>query len=109
MRRMIVRRSNRANPWTPQGFERYAAHYPRTAWQAVAAADDLTQDFIARWQAADVNAANGMGAPHGARTVAITPGLFSEFLPRALAPAVRALTAAGFRVIRTRARSRYGV
>src|SRR5690606_4361951 len=109
MRRMIVRRSNRANPWTPQGFERYAAHYPRTAWDAVPAASDLTQDFIARWQAADGSVTNGVRAAHGVRTVAITPGLFSEFLPRALAPAVRALTAAGFRVIRTRARSRYGV
>lgn len=100
---MIVRRSNRANPWTPQGFERYAAYYPRTAWPPVAEAYDLTRDFIARWQAGDGHAASRV------RTVAITPGLFSEFLPHALAPAVRALTAAGFRVVRPRARSRYGV
>src|SRR5690606_4175149 len=81
----------------------YPEYYPRTFWEPVPEANDLTRAFVARWQAGDGQSADGV------RTVAITPGLFSEFLPRALAPAVHALKAAGFRVIRTRARSRYGV
>lgn len=58
---------------------------------------------MARWHCSEPRRAGHI------RTVVITPGLFSEFLPRCLAPAVRAIAAAGYRVIRTRARSRYGV
>jgi hypothetical protein len=100
---MIVRRSNRANPWTPEGFEHYAVHYPSTVWPPVPAETDRSGDFVAQWQSREPRR-----SPH-VRTVAITPGLFSEFLPRCFAPAVRELAAAGFRVIRTRVRSRYGV
>lgn len=92
-----------ANPWMPKGFEAYAVHYPSTAWQSVPAEHDRTGAFIACWLSAEPRRPNGVG------TVVVTPGLFSEWLPRCFAPAARALDAAGFRVIRTRVRSRYGV
>jgi alpha-beta hydrolase superfamily lysophospholipase len=92
-----------ANPWTPEGFEAYAVHYPGTAWPPVPKERDRTEAFIARWRSAEPYRPNGVG------TVVLTPGLFSEWLPRCFAPAARALSAAGFRVVRTRVRSRHGV
>jgi alpha-beta hydrolase superfamily lysophospholipase len=100
---MIVKRPKSANPWIPEGFEEYAKHYPKTAWRAVPAEYDRTAAFIARWRSVEPF------RPGGVRTVVLTPGLFSEWLPRCFAAVVRALRAAGFRVIRTRVRSRYGV
>ena len=98
-----MKHSDHANPWTPQGFDAWAEHYPATRWAAVAPEQDRTGAFIELWQSAGQEQAGSI------RTVAITPGLFAEFLPRCFAPARNALQAAGYRVIRTRARSRHGV
>jgi hypothetical protein len=100
---MIVKRSMSANPWTPEGFDAYAVHYPGTAWQSVPPELDRTAEFIERWMS------GGPARRHRVGTVVLTPGLFAEFLPGCFAPAARELAAAGFRVIRSRARSRYGV
>jgi alpha-beta hydrolase superfamily lysophospholipase len=89
--------------WMPEGFVAYKDHYPNTAWQCVPAEYDKTGEFIDRWLSLEPCRMDGIS------TVVLTPGLFSEFLPRCFAPAARALDAAGFRVMRTRVRSRYGV
>lgn len=100
---MIVNRPGSANPWMPQGFEVYARHYPRTEWRPVPAERDLTGAFVSRW------AANEPCHPMQVGTVVLSPGLFSEFLPGCFAAASRILKGAGFRVIRTRARSRFSI
>lgn len=98
-----MKRFNSANLWTPEGFEAYAAHYPKTAWQPVPTEHDRTSEFVARWRSDETSRPAGVG------TVVLTPGLFAEFLPRCFAPAVKALAAAGWRVLRTPASSRRGV
>lgn len=100
---MIVNRSIRANPWAPDGFEAFVSHYPNTDWKPVRAERDRSGTFIERWLS------NGTCMPKDVSTAVLTPGLFSEFLPRCFAPAAQALAAAGFRVVRTRVRSRHGV
>ena len=100
---MIVKRSDPVSPWTPQGFRDYAEYYPNTAWAAVPSDRDLTDAFIAGWMA------NGPCRPQPVSTIVFSPGLFSEFLPGCFAAALRTLNDAGFRVIRTRARSRFGI
>jgi hypothetical protein len=71
-------------------------------WAPIAPGHDQTGAFIESWQ-------SGPRRADHIRTVVITPGLFAEFLPRCLAPAVQMLRAAGYRVVRTPARSRHGV
>ena len=100
---MIVNRQDCASPWDPRGFEAYARHYPATDWQPVAPEHDLTNAFVSHWDR------NRLRAIQDVNTVAFSPGLFSEFLPGCFAAGKRALTDSGFRVIRTRARSRYGI
>lgn len=100
---IIVNRPDSASPWTPQGFAAYAEHYPDTAWDPVPADRDLTDAFVAGWMA------NEPCHPQQVGTIVLSPGLFSEFLPGCFAAAMRALNGAGFRVIRTRARSRFGI
>jgi len=96
-------RSVALRPWSPEGFPEWIRHYPNTAWEAVPEELDATGAFIARWEAADPLTAERVP------TVVVTPGLFSEFLPRCFAPAISTLEAARYRVVRTRVRSRYGV
>lgn len=87
----------------PQGFEAYAEHYPETAWDPVPSGRDLTDNFVAEWMA------NKPCNPQQVGTIVLSPGLFSEFLPGCFAAAIRTLSGAGFRVIRTKARSRFGI
>lgn len=100
---MIVDRPDSASPWMPQGFEAYAEHYPSTTWDPVPSDLDLTDAFVAGWMA------NEPCQPQQVGTIVLSPGLFSEFLPGCFAAAVNVLNGAGFRVIRTRARSRFGI
>ena len=100
---MIINRQDSVRPWQPRGFEAYTRHYPGTDWQPVAPERDLTDAFVSRWER------DRLRVTRDVQTVVFSPGLFSEFLPGCFAGGNRALTDAGFRVIRTRARSRYAI
>ena len=100
---MIVNQPDSTSPWTPGGFGAYARHYPGTEWQPVPAERDLTGAFLTRWTA------DQPCYPEQIRTVVFSPGLFSEFLPGCFAAAKRALGGTGFRIIHTRARSRFSI
>lgn len=100
---MIEKPKSSANGWCPHGFDRYSEYYPNTEWPPVRDREDRSRQFVAHWDAGTTL------KQRSARTVVLSPGLFSEFLPGCFAAAKKALTQAGFRVIRTSARSRFGI
>ena len=100
---MIEKPKTSANGWTPHGFDGYRNHYPNTGWTPVDIDRDLSERFISYWETDAVPVQNS------ARTVVLSPGLFSEFLPGCFSAAKKTLSSAGFRVIRTRARSRFSI
>lgn len=98
---MISERPGAANPWSPDGFERFIDYYPATNWP--------NDDTVAEENAAFADRWRGEPRIRSNLAVVLTPGLFSEWLPGCFAQAKTHLEAAGCRVLRTPVRTGRGV
>lgn len=103
---MILKRQTDANPWSPEGFERFIESYPATEWSPPAPELDRTRDLVDCWQE-DRSFEHGETADELA--VVLTPGLFGEWLPGCFRGAKRAFESDRHRVLLTPVRTSLGI
>ena len=100
---MIRHVDDPANAWTPDGFSDFLRYYPATQWHTVPEPLDLSPDFAAVWKQ------TGPVQTNRDIAIALTPGLFAEWLPGCFRAAFKAFRQAGHRVLRSRVRSNRNV
>lgn len=100
---MIRHAEGTANAWTPDGFNDFLNYYPATHWDTVPEPLDLNPAFAAVW-----NQPGSIQTNHDI-AIALTPGLFAEWLPGCFRAAYNAFRHAGHRVLKSRVRSNLNV
>lgn len=100
---MILKRRTGANPWSPEGFERFVDVFPATEWVAPPRGLDRTARFKAIW---NEPATSALPREVG---IVLTPGVFAEWLPTCFRAARRAFAADGHDVLQTCVRSSRGI